>query len=161
LDASRLSKGEQIVGGAGIVLFITSFVTLWSKYEGGGETERTSAWKSPEGFGSIYPFYTKLAVILALVAVVLVVIRALGTDLNLPLPLGLVYVGIGGLVSLFMLLTLLIGPKEIDFPGVEESRGIFLYLGVLLSLAMLYGGYMHMQSETSAPTPTEPPPPAA
>lgn len=164
MDTGRLSRGEQILGVSGVVLFITSFVALWAKYEAFGETERTSAWKSPEGFGSIFPFYTKLALIVALLAVLLVIVRALGLSINLPVPLGLVYVGAAGLVSLLMLITVLAGPKEIEAAEFEVSRGPFLFLGLVLSLAMLYGGYLHMQEEgtaPTAPTPPEPPPPPA
>jgi hypothetical protein len=158
LDAGRLSKGEQILGVSAIVLFISSFVEQWAK-------------ASAEGFGSVkanawdgYGFLVKLGLILALVAAGLVIARLAGANFKLPWPLGLVYVGIGALTTLLMLLGVLTGPDDEGadaIPGIDIDRGFLLFVAVILGAAMTYGGYLHMQSEGSTTTPTEPPPPAA
>jgi hypothetical protein len=153
LDTSRLSKGEQILGVAGVVLFISSFVEQWAKFEiPGAGTLKFNAW---DGYG----FLVSLGLILALVATALVVARLLGANFQLPASLGLIYTGIGALTTFLMLLGVLIGP---DDEGTDVlDRGFLLFVGLILAAVMTYGGYLHMQEEGTAPTPTEPPPPPA
>lgn len=157
LDLKRLSRGELILGVTSLALLVISFFPLWSKVEGDGERESFSAWSTFEAGVFEYDpfgFIVVLALILALVAVVFVAMRAAGVNLNLPAPLGLVYLGLGGLTALLLILQILIGPEEIEGAadaGVEISRGIFLFLAALLALGMAAGGYLHMQEETGTP----------
>jgi hypothetical protein len=177
MDPNRLTTGEKILGVSGLLLFILSFLKMWAKIEVntkglgdlgglGDASQKFSGWDA-------YGFLVKLGFILALVAVVLVVARAAMANLTLPFPLGLVYLGIGGLTFLLMLLALLVGPDESGsgtFFGVsvEISRGIGLFVGTLLAAAMAAGAWLHYQSEgsgspavaTTVP-PTQPPPPTA
>lgn len=159
MDLNKLSRGEMIAGGAGVVLLILSFLPLWSKYETPLGTTRTGLWSA------VFPFYIKLALLLVLVGVVLVGIRAAGTATQLPISYGLAYVGAFGVATLLLLLGLIAGPafSGVDVPGFEGSRGILLFVGFLVSGAAAIGGYMHMQEEGSAPTtgPAVPPPPPA
>jgi amino acid transporter len=168
LDTSRLSQGEKIVAICSGLLVLFSFFPLWAKYEydfgGISDSERYSAWSDA------FTFLSKLAILLALTVLVLVILRGVGKNLNLPT--GLIYVGLGGLTSLLMLLLVITGPREIgEIPGVGEidlqgleqsfevSRGIMLFVGLALAIGMLIGGYLHMQSEADAPvTPSTPPP---
>jgi hypothetical protein len=174
LDTSRLSQGEKIVAISSGLLVLLSFFPLWAKYEydfgaGLSDSERYSAWSDA------FNFLSKLAILLALTALVLVIVRAIGKNVNLPINAGLIYVGLGGLSSLLLLIVVLVGPREIgDIPGVadidlqgleagfEVSRGIMLFVGLILAIGILVGGYLHMQGETTGPsTPTTPPPPAS
>lgn len=156
MDLNRLSTGEKILGGSALLLLLTSFISLWAKYESPevagvleSQATRENAWS--EAFN----FLTKLGLILTIVALVLVVAKAAGAfdTVNLPAPLGLIYLGVAGLAALLIVLTAVIGPQETyggfgaevdleDF-GVEVSRGPLLYLGALLSLAMAGGAFMH------------------
>lgn len=170
MDLNRLSRGERIVGISGVILAILSFIGPWAKYEFAGESQTYSLWGSETGLGSVYGFLPKLGVILALVAVVLVLLRAAGVALNLPIGWGLAYVGLGALATLLLLIGLLTGPEEggiagqlAQDAGLEISRGLFLFIGIVLAAVMTYGGYLHMQAEGTATGPTTgptPPPPA-
>jgi hypothetical protein len=157
LDTSRLSRGEQILGASGVVLFLSSFLEIWASADvpGLGSVE-ANAWDA-------YGFLLKLGLILALVAVALVVARLLGANFQLPASLGLIYTGLGALTTFLILLTVLVGPDDegADIIGVDVDRGFMLFVGLILAAVMTYGGYLHMQEEGTVPTPTEPPPPPA
>lgn len=149
---------------------------MWAKYEtpevpGVFEavTTRFNAW------GEAFNFLTKLGLFLAIIALVLVLAKAAGAldRVTLPVPLGLVYLGLAGLTALLIVLTAVIGPQEtaggfgvevdLEESGVEVSRGPLLYLGALLSLAMAAGAFMHFSDKEPTTTargtgPTGPPP---
>jgi len=178
LDTSRLSQGEKIVAVSSGLLVLLSFFPLWAKYEydvgAFSDSERYSAWSDA------FSFLTKLAVLLALAALVLIIVRAVGKDVNLPVPAGLVYVALGGLTTLLLLIVVITGPKDLGDLGVtgltgaqldlldagfEISRGFMLFVGTALAAGILVGGYLHMQGETTGPssptTPPATPPPAS
>jgi hypothetical protein len=169
LDTSRLSQGEKIVAVCSGLLVLLSFFPLWAKYEFdfgvASDSERYSAWSDA------FTFLSKLAILLALTALVFVIIRGVGKRVNLPM--GLIYVGLGGLTSLLLLILVITGPRDIaEIPGVgdidlqgledafEVSRGIMLFIGLALAIGMLVGGYLHMQNapDETPVTPTTPPP---
>ena len=145
MNLDRLSFGEKLLGVSGLALFVLSFVGYWIKAEvdfGGNEvTERGNAW---DGYG----FPLKLALILGLVAGILVLARA--ANANLALPWSNVYRGIAGATLVLVVLTFVVGPEESGFEGVEISRGILLFVGTLLSLAMAAGAWMHTEEPGSA-----------
>ena len=157
----RLSTGEKVVGGASLLLLILSFLPLWAKFEaefaGIDNSQRFSGWSAAS------PFFAKLAFILALVALVLVIIRAMGTDVNLPVPFGLAYLGLGALATLLLLITLLTGPvgdqgtENVGGAEFEYSRGLAMLIGWIVAAAIAAGGYLHMQSESGSGTAAIPP----
>jgi hypothetical protein len=172
LDTSRLSQGERIVAISSGLLLILSFFPLWAKYEFdfgvASDSERYTVWSDA------FNFTAKLAILLALTALVLVIVKAVGKNINLPFNSGLVYVALGGLSTLLLLLAVLTGPREIgDLPGAgdidlqgfessfEVSRGIMLFIGVIVAAGILVGGYLHMQGEADAPSTPSTPPPAS
>jgi hypothetical protein len=171
LDLNRLSRGEQILGISALLLLVLSFLPLWAKLEiegaeefGFDGTDRYSAWSAAFGF------ILKLGLILAIIALVLVIIRAVGTQMNLPVPAWQIYAGCAGLCLLLLLITVLTGPvgDQGDFGGFEWSRGLAIFIGPVLAAGMAYGAYQHMQAEggttstgTTAGGPTNPPPPAS
>jgi hypothetical protein len=174
----RLSRGERIVLIASAILVLTSIFPLWASYgasvTGGGVDQETS--ESFTVWSDAYNFVPKLAILLALVALILVITRIAGAKLNLPASMGLIYVGLGGVATLLMLLTVLFGPREFGLEdsgfeafGVEASfdvsRGLLLFVGLLLAAAIAVGGYLHMQEESgpadiAGPAIPPPPPPA-
>lgn len=163
----RLSTGEKVAGGSALVLLLLSFFPLWAKFEAevtgfGGSSTRFGGWSAAT------PFYTKLAFLLALVALALVVIRAAQLDVQLPWPQGLTLLVLGGIATLLLLITLLAGPVgdqgSSDFGGAsfEYSRGLAMLIGWLVAAGIAVGGYLHMQDQTatgaaeaSPPSPTD------
>ena len=184
VDLNKLTRGEKILGISSLVLFILSFLPLWAKLEtelseefedipgadAAETTERFNLWDA-------YGFLAKLAIVLALVAIIIVVVRMMAPHIKFPVPPGQIYVGLGGVALILMALSLLTGPEgdqgstDFGFGSVEVSRGLIgLLLGIAAAAAMAYGGWLHMQEEgsgpavTSGPTTTPPsstPPPAS
>ena len=180
MDLKKLTKGEMILGISSVALFILSFLPLWAKLETELSDEfegipGADAAETSERFNlwDAYGIFAKLAIILALVAIIIIVARQLAPDFKMPLPRGQIYVGLGGIALLLMLLSVLTGPDgdqgstDFGFGSVEVSRGLIgLILGVAAAAAMAYGGWLHMQEEGSAPAgvpggPTSTPPPPA
>jgi hypothetical protein len=160
LDIKRLTRGEQILGVAALLLFLSSFLAMWASVDFGvdvpGFSTDLNAWDA-------YNFFPlKLGLIIALVAVVWVALRAANVNMNLPWPAGLVALILGGATLLLVLLSLLTGPV------LNIDRGILLYVGIVLAAAMAYGGYLAWQADQAGPTtyggpaapPPGPPPPA-
>jgi hypothetical protein len=173
----RLSRGERIVLFASALLVVTSIFPLWASYEAsirGGGIDQSSS-ESFTVWSDAYNFVPKLAILLALVALGLVIAKMVGASINLPATAGLIYAAVGGVATLLLLLTVLFGPREFgledsgfDAFGVEASfdvsRGLFLFLGLVLAAAIAVGGYLHMQEEdetAGATGPAVPPPPPA
>ena len=172
MDLKKLTKGEQILGGSALLLFILSFLPLWAKVEvdipdvpgvdlgSVDDSQRFNLWDS-------YGFMAKLAIFLALVAVIVILVRAAGNAVKPPVPFWQIYLGCAGLALLLMLISALTGPAGGGGGfGVEVSRGLIGLLGgIVLSAAMAFGAYMHMQEEggslSSPGTSANPPPPPA
>lgn len=142
----RLSLGEKIFGASGLLLFILSFMGLWAKVEvegsGADLTQRFSAWDA-------YGILVKLALVLALVGGALVIAKA--ANVSMDIPWSNVYRAIGVIVAALMVLALVVGPDEtgsgsLGGVSVEISRGLGLFIGALLGLAMAAGAWMHSES---------------
>lgn len=178
MDLNRLSRGEQILGICAALLFLTSFLPMWGKVDVSAEgvPEELLATVPDDSFSlwSGYGFLPKLGVIIALVLVVVVLAKLGGglDSVSLPVPLGLVYLGGAAIVVITMLIALVAGAEgqnEVSFAGVtyEAERGLLLYLGVVLSVVMAFGAFMHFQGEggtastTTGRPGTPPPPPGA
>lgn len=174
MDPNRLSSGEKLLGVTALVLFITSFLSMWGKIEvttdlpegvpdtlGGSASTSFSLW---DGYGLL----PKLGIVIALLLVIVVIAKAAGAldNANLPVPLGLLYVGGAAITVITMLIALLAGAEgdnNVEGFGttIEVNRGLLLYLGILLSLAMAVGAFLHMQQEGSAPKGAAGPPAGA
>jgi hypothetical protein len=163
----RLSTGDKLVAGGGIVLLILSFLKPWAEFDTGelgglagvGDLEG-SGWSEFYGF-----FPLKLGFILAIVAIGWVIAKAAGAELPQLSPIA--YVGVSGGVLLLIVLTILIGPagSGIQFGDAGIERGLWLWVSVIPAAAMAWGGYLQMQEVSGgAPmtyggTPSPPPPP--
>lgn len=156
MDLNKLTKGERILGISALLLLILSFLPLWAKLEietgleGFDGTTRYSAWSAAFGF------MMKLALILAIVALVLVAIRAAGTSMNLPVPAWQIYAVCAGITLVLLLITVLTGPvgDQGDIGGYEWSRGLAIFIAPLLGAGMAYGAFLTMSEEGASPTST-------
>jgi hypothetical protein len=169
LDTTKWTKGERIVLFAAVALVVLSIIPLWASYsfeaEGvvGVDTDQSfSVWSGA------YSFLVKLGIILAIVAIALALARAAGASFELP---SITYLALGGVATLLLLFGVLTGPEDggisgiaADLAGFDVSRGILLYVGVVLAAAMAVGGFMHMQevgTSTTYSSQAAPPPPPA
>ena len=132
-DLKRLSLSDQIVGGATVLLFIMLFLP-WYTVSFEGASASTSALGSGAGG------YRFLILLLSIAIVGYLVVRALGSLNQLPLPH---WVILGGAVALNALLTLLaflfkpsLGVAG-ALAGVSVGWGFGAFLGLLCALAAL------------------------
>lgn len=150
MDLKKLSLGDQIIGGSGIVLFVASFLT-WFKAEvkgfsGLGFSASASANAWDVGFLGWFP------VLLGLAMVAFVAVRVFAPHVkipDLPLPWGQVQFIVGCVAAALLVLKLLIG--EDDGGGVVSiSRGFGMFLAVLAGIGLAVGGYFKWK-EPAAP----------
>jgi hypothetical protein len=146
-DRSRLSQGELIAGIAGFVLLID----LWFKWYGvkfsgaGGVLKGFSigvsanAW---EAFGLI----DIILFLVALICIGVAVTRALNRMPDLPYPPATIIAIAGGIALLLILFRTISTPVDTHgVSGIDVTRKIGLWIGLLSAAAITYGGWRAMQ----------------
>jgi hypothetical protein len=139
VDLKKLLKGEMVIGIAGIILFLDSFLA-WFGVKIGGSKGTENAWSFT------LPLF---ATLIGIAMVVLVALRAFGVVL--PDKVGnfgfrLIYL-LGGLAFLLVLLKLIVGPNYNTGGlggalGISKTREIGAYIGVLCAAGLAVGGFM-------------------
>jgi hypothetical protein len=139
MDLDRLTTGEKIAGGAAIVLFISMFFA-WFGFDNPGEalgiggSITFNAWES-------FDFIDLVLFVTVLVTVGSVLAKA--SDALVDFPFNPVIAVLGGLCALLVLY------RIIDPPGGSDREwGVFL--GLILSALVAYGGYRAMEEEGSS-----------
>jgi hypothetical protein len=141
----RLSTGEKIAGGSAVLLFIFMFFD-WFKVEVSGSDGLFSV---SEG-GSAWQAFSTIDIILliaVLVAVGVAVLRISDAVFEPSFSLNSVVAILGGIAVLLILYRIIDPPLDTDIPGVDISRSIGIYLGLLAAAGITYGGYRAMQEE--------------
>jgi hypothetical protein len=138
MDLSRLSQGERIVLVAGVLLIIDLLFLPWHSVHidlgglagtfGVDTTTRFTGVQAPNAF------YGIVALILTLVMVVQIVLAKLTSVAlpDLPIPWAQVHLSAGLTVGLMLVIKLLVE---------TNSLAIGAFLGVVLGLAVAFGGY--------------------
>lgn len=167
------TTGDKVAGICAVLLLITPFLKLWGKYSyeidvfGVQQSDSTgAALVDGDAFTAILAW---LVVLAALVTVVVFARRATKGEPSDP---SMLYMGLGAAMFVLLLIMFLQGPKDfasiasdlsgVDFEGLgggvslETSRGIFMFLGPLLALGVVAGGFMAKGSD-AAPGPAAPP----
>ena len=131
MDLKKLSLGDQIIGGSGIVLLIASFLP-WFKVDLGPFGDASAnGWDV--GF-----FWCILPVLIGIAMVAVVAIRAFSPQTklpDLPLPWDQALFIAGCVAAAIVVLKLLIGDSPLD-------RGFGLFLAALASIGLAAGGYV-------------------
>lgn len=140
---SKLGTPQKIVGGAAVAYVIWAFIPGWysccTVNTGFGDFGANVA--SANGFR----FPVMLAWLCAVIALVGVVLMALGQEMKMQVKPGTVQLGIAGVGLLFTLLGLVAKPT-----GFSISWALFV--GIVIAAVWAYGGYMwHSQPEGSGP----------
>lgn len=140
MDLNKLTLGDKILGGAGILLILDLLLFPWHSIDIGRVTFTRQATESPNGFWGI------LALLLAIAIVAAVVVRRLTTaklpELPIAWSMALFYAAIATLVILFIKLI-----------SETSSLGFGAWLGLLLAAAMVYGGFVASKESDEAPGP--------
>jgi hypothetical protein len=156
VDLNKLSLGDKIVAGAGIVLFLFLLILPWHSVTvdfgefGGEHTETVGALSSQGGFGVPWPAFLVILLLIALVAVVL--IRKLTTtdlpELPIPWRQAIFYASIA--VPVLLLLKLILETDYLAF---------WAYLDILIGIGIAYGGFLISQEADEPAAGTAPPTP--
>jgi hypothetical protein len=158
VDTSKLSLGEQIAAVSGIALLIVMFLPWYGVDVNGGIaniSDSASAWEA-------FDFVDILLFLIAVVAIGVPVGRMTGT-LPEDVP-GAMLVAAAGALGVLLVLWRIIdlptpdggsfGPVSVDF-----SRKIGVFLGLIATAAVAYGGWRAMEESPASATPTSAPPP--
>ena len=156
MDISKLSRGDQIIGVSGIVLFIVSFFSwLGAKATVSGVTVAEGT-KSGWGFT-----ITLFAILIGIAMTVVVALKAAGIELPKlgGLTWGQVMLGAAALALLFVLIKLVAGPGGLP-SGVDKTRKIGIFLGLVATAGLTAGAFLNFQSERSGGGAIPPRPPS-
>lgn len=151
MDLTKLSQGQKIAGAAGVALLLDMFIFKWFGLSvsssgvggiGGFSVEGSrNAWGS-FGFIDIILFITCVA------AIALAYTAASNTSVSLPVALSAIVAGLG-ILSVILILFRIISPPDfgVDASGVDHTRKIGAFLGLIFAGGIAYGGYLAMQEE--------------
>lgn len=142
MDLSKLTLGEKVVLGAGLLLVIDLLFLPWHKIDLGIVDVSRTGVQSPNSLWGVLA----LLVTIAMIAAVVVSRFTTATLPKLPVPWSQAMFLAGVLVFALLLLKLVI---ETDFLGFGA------YLGVLLGAAVAFGGFtMRKEAAGTAAPPT-------
>jgi hypothetical protein len=162
MDVNRLNRGEQIAGIAGVALILIMFIFDWFSVSaaGGGPSFGGNAWE-------VFDFIDIVLFITAIAAIGLALVAASATEVNAPVALSAVVAGLGILSTILVLYRIIDPPDGGLGDLVDVSTSIGVWLGLICSAAIAYGGWAAMQEEGTTfggqvgGTPPPPPPPPA
>lgn len=139
MDLKKLTPGEMVIAVSGILLFFVGLIFDWFGIDVklGGQT---IASYDESGFGN---FWTLIAILLGVIMAIHIIVDKF-TGVAMPERIGNVGWGLfyligGGIAFLFVLIAVLIGVEE---NGVDLDPQIGAWLGLILSAALLVGGFL-------------------
>jgi hypothetical protein len=136
----------MIAAVSAVALFVIMFLFSWFNIEAFGESEGFNAWQSFD----IIDFVLLLTIIAAIAAAAL---SANAQTVNGPVALSAIVTGLG-VLSLVLILFRILSPPDFSFGGfgVEDAggdvgRSFGVFLGLIATGALTYGGWIAMQEE--------------
>ncbi len=177
MDVNRLGTGEKIAAVSGIALILIMFIFKWFglKLSGGVGGFGVSVEGSRNAWGS-YGFTDIVLFVTALAAIGLALIKGTETRVETPVALSAIVTGLG-VISLILVIISIISPPDfgvdISGAGIDHTRKIGAWLGLIATAVLTYGGWRAMQEEGTSfsaqrdrltgggagPGPGAPPPP--
>jgi hypothetical protein len=143
-----MTSADKILLGATALFFIDTFLP-WQRVCASFLT--ITACASASAWGGSAAFLGVLAALFALALLVWVGLSMAGVSLNVGMP--------GSSVSAILVAgTVLFGVLKFLFSAFNHG-GFGAWVGIILLLAIAYGGYMKMQEPKTAPAAPPPPPP--
>src|SRR3954454_15610352 len=150
MDLTRLTQGEKIAGVSGIALILIMFIFKWFglKFSGGAGAVGFSVEGARNAWGS-YGFIDIVLFITVVAAVGLAAIKASDADGGLPVAASAIVAGLG-ILSVVLIIISIISPPDFgvgDISGVDHTRKIGVWLGLISAIGIAYGGWLAMQEE--------------
>jgi hypothetical protein len=164
MDTANVGRGTLIAGVSGVLLFIFMFFSWFGvdvesavpagipedianqAIEQSGVDTTANAWQS-------FDFIDLILLLAVIASVGFALIDMSGASVSLPVAGSAVTAGIGAIAFLLVLYRL------INPPGDDVGREIGVWLGLLATAGITYGGYEGMQEEGASFGDTAPPPP--
>lgn len=149
MEADKLSTGEKIAAVSAILLFVFMFFDWFGVeisgvpgFSGDVSGSGGSAWDALD----VIPIFLMLAIV---AAIGVAVIRLTDADIELPVSLNSIVAALGGFAVLLILFRIIFPPDFGSFGGVEVDATLKLgiFLGLLASAGIAYGGYSAMREE--------------
>jgi hypothetical protein len=151
MDFTRLSQGEKIAGVSGVALILIMFIFKWFglKFTGGAETFGVSVEGSRNAWGS-YGFIDIVLFITVAAAIGLALMSASQSEVGLPVAASAVVAGLG-ILSVVLIIISIISPPDfgvnLEGTGIDHTRKIGVWLGLIAAIGVAYGGWRAMQEE--------------
>ena len=138
MDFNKLTVGDKVVAGSGIALFVF-WLFPWFKLDFFGRTYSQK--------GTHFFFTGTVPMLIGLVMLAWIVATKLAeVDLpELPIPQGLLILGLGALAALLVILRLLIGGDDEGTDVLDRAFGIFL--ATIAAIGLAVGGFLKFQEE--------------
>jgi hypothetical protein len=151
MDFTRLTQGEKIAAVSGVALILIMLIFKWFGVEATGEFGALSATvdvDSRGAFGS-YGFIDIVLVITVAAAIGLALISASQTEVGLPVAASAIVAGLGVLSVVLVVISILSPPEFLDVSGdgIDYTRKIGVWLGLIAAIGVAYGGWRAMQEE--------------
>ena len=141
-DLDLLKRLGQIAGIAGIAHSLIMFIFDWfgANFAGVSGVVTANAWGS-YGFTDLVLFITALA------GIALAYLSATRQSVALPVAASAIVTALG-ILSLILIIISIISPPDLGFTGrVDHTREAGVWLGLIATAALTYGGYLAMQEE--------------
>lgn len=149
MDTSRLGRGEMIAAVSAIALLLIMFIFSWFGIDASAGTFSASAGANAwESFGLI----DLILFITVVAAIGLAAMKANSQNVDLPVAGSAIVAGLG-ILSVLLILFRIISPPDFgvgdlgDLAGVDVTRKIGVFLGLIAAGGIAYGGYSSMQEE--------------
>lgn len=151
MDFTRLTQGEKIAGASGIALILIMFIFDWFGLEVSGSAGafEFSTEGSENAWGS-YGFIDIVLFITVAAAIGLALVSASQTEVGLPVAASAIVAGLGILSVVLIIFSILSPPDfgvDIEGTGVDQTRKIGVWLGLIAAIGVAYGGWRAMQEE--------------
>jgi hypothetical protein len=149
-DMNKLSPADKILGVAGLLFFIDTFLA-WQRacadlgVLGGKFCASASAWGGDGGFLGV------LAALASILLVAWIVVQAAGMAVQINVPANTLTLGLAGATILFGLIKFLV--------VIGQSGGYGAWIGLILLIGLGYGAFMKWQEKAAMPPTMAPPPP--
>ena len=145
-DRNRLSQGELIAGIAGFVLLIDLWVDWYGvKLSAGGVLQGLNIGVSANAWES-FSVIDVILFLVALVAIGVAVLRALNNLPSMPYPPATLLTIAGAVGLLLVVFRIIDTPVDTHgVEGIDVTRKIGVWIGLLATAALTYGGWRAMQ----------------
>jgi hypothetical protein len=157
---SQFTIGEMVIGGASVLFLIFSFIGAWLKVSANctAQEAQFGCGAGSASGGTLYNGWGYLTALALFVVIIFFVLRKfLSTQVPLPalpVPDAYIYMGLGGLQLLTLIFFWL--EYKADVGIVSVGPGFCWFVGLILSIATIVGGYLKMQDPApvaAGPTP--------